>query len=61
MKWLLSSTANRGSVYEFEENGAFAPFFMGKMPINSPFSPFVTGRGEVDSGSISPWKKEVGS
>lgn len=61
MKWQPSSTANLGSGYGFGENGAFAPFFMGKMPINSPFSPFVTGRGEVDSGSISPWKKEVGS
>ena len=61
MKWLLSSTANLGSVYEFEENGAFAPFFMGKMPINRWFSPLVAGRGEVDSGSILLWKNEVGS
>lgn len=61
MKWQPSSTANLGSGYGFGENGAFAPFFMGKMPINRPFGPLVAGRGEVDSGTIPLWKNEVGS
>ena len=61
MKWQLSSTVKLQYAFEFGENGAFAPFFMGKMPINRPFSPLVRGRGEVDSGTIRLCKNEAAS